>query len=75
MQEIAATAGTKAVCEVVQNDDSVPTIKAMAVRMMFGERFCGEAPPAENRRDASRLASQAVLGKFDEADILEELIK
>ena len=61
--------------ETVQNNDSVPTSKAMAVRVMFGERCLGEGPPAENRRDASRLASQAVLGKFDKATSLNELMK
>lgn len=67
-QELAAKMGYKAEFEAVQGDINIA--RQLAVRVMFGNLCLGQGPPAQNKKEASRLAAQAVLANRTESDIL-----
>ena len=67
-QELAAKVGLKAEFEAIE-DDSSSYGKKLAVKVLFGNTCLGHGPPAQNKKEASRLASQAVLSKHKESDI------
>ena len=45
----------------------------IAMKVMFGSECLGAGPPAHNKKEASRLAAQAVLGSTDEKEILRRM--